>query len=86
MTDSDATNHPRFNPSLIGHSDVEQKFLSTWESARLPHGWLLTGPRGIGKATLAFRIARFVLSNGGDQAAAPGLFGEAVVPSLELDA
>jgi DNA polymerase-3 subunit delta' len=85
LTDSDATDHPRFNPSLIGHSDVEQKFLSIWESARLPHGWLLTGPRGIGKATLAYRIARFVLSNGGDQAAAPGLFGETVVSNLELD-
>lgn len=86
MTDSDVTNHPRFNPRLIGHGHAEQRFLSTWLSDRLPHGWLLTGPRGIGKATLAFRIARFVLSNGGDQAAAPGLFGEPVVPSLGLDA
>ncbi len=86
MTDSDVTNHPRFNPRLIGHGHAEQRFLSTWQSERLPHGWLLTGPRGIGKATLAFRIARFVLSNGGDQAAAPGLFGEPVVPSLGLDA
>jgi DNA polymerase-3 subunit delta' len=86
LTDSETTNHPRFNPSLIGHSDAEQKFLSIWQSDRLPHGWLLTGPRGIGKATLAFRIARFVLSNAGDQAAAPGLFGEPAVPSLELDA
>ena len=85
MTDPDDIRHPRHNPQLIGHSVAEQKFLSIWQSERLPHGWLLTGPRGIGKATLAFRIARFVLSNGGDQAASPGLFGEPVVPSLELD-
>ncbi|NKB21912.1 MAG: DNA polymerase III subunit delta' [Alphaproteobacteria bacterium] len=85
MTEIDVSNHPRFNPELIGHSTVEQKFLSIWQSERVPHGWLLTGPRGIGKATLAFRIARFVLSNGGDQAASPGLFGEAVEPNLELD-
>ena len=42
----------------------------------MPHGWLVTGPRGIGKATLAYRLARFVLSAGTGQHAEPGLFGE----------
>ncbi|MDC0033705.1 DNA polymerase III subunit delta' [Alphaproteobacteria bacterium] len=55
---------PRENPDLIGHKVAEERFLSAWRSSRLPHGWLVTGPRGIGKATFAFRLARFVLANG----------------------
>jgi DNA polymerase-3 subunit delta' len=55
---------PRANPLLIGHEAAEQAFLSAWRSGRLAHGWLLAGPRGIGKETLAFRIARYVLAGG----------------------
>jgi len=72
---------PRKNPELIGHESAEARFLSAWQSGRLPHGWLITGPRGIGKATFAFRVARFVLSGGvSDQPA--GLFGDAEPASL----
>jgi DNA polymerase-3 subunit delta' len=67
---------PRENPELIGHESAEARFLSAWQSGRLPHGWLITGPRGIGKATFAFRVARFVLSGGGGGEPA-GLFGDA---------
>ena len=75
---------PRRNPELLGHEDAEQRFLSSWRSGRAPHGWLITGPRGIGKATLAFRIARFVLANGGDKPDdGPGLFGDEPAPSAE---
>ena len=56
--------HPRENPHLLGHESAEAVFLSAWRSGRLPHAWLIAGPRGIGKATLAFRIARFVLAGG----------------------
>lgn len=62
---------PRANPSLIGHDGAERTFLDAWNSGRLAHAWLLSGPRGIGKATLAYRIARFALSGGGGG----GLFG-----------
>lgn len=55
---------PRANPTLIGQDAAERAFLSAWQRGRLAHGWLLGGPRGIGKETLAFRIARFVLSGG----------------------
>ncbi len=55
---------PRANPLLAGHDAAERSFLSTWRSGRLAHAWLLSGPRGIGKETLAFRIARFVLAGG----------------------
>lgn len=62
---------PRANPDLIGHEEAEQALLTAWSSSRMPHAWLIAGPRGIGKATLAWRFARFVLAGGGGG----GLFG-----------
>lgn len=53
---------PRANPDLIGHEKAERELLRLYQSGRLPHAILLSGPRGIGKATLAFRFARFVLA------------------------
>src|SRR5690606_33698957 len=62
---------PRERTSFVGHQEAEQTLLSAFQSGRLPHAWLISGPRGIGKATLAYRFARFLL-NGGDEG---GLFG-----------
>lgn len=62
--------HPRHTPSLYGQEAAEAAFLQAYASDRLHHGWLLTGPRGVGKATLAWRIARFLLED-----APAGLFG-----------
>ncbi|MDR3517784.1 MAG: DNA polymerase III subunit delta' [Azospirillaceae bacterium] len=56
---------PRCTEDLIGHAAAERALLAAWQSGRLPHAWLITGPAGIGKATLAFRFARFVLSRPG---------------------
>jgi DNA polymerase-3 subunit delta' len=50
--------HPRETPRLFGQEAAEQGFLAAWAEDRLHHAWLLRGPRGIGKATLAYRIAR----------------------------
>ncbi len=69
---AEAILEPRANPDLKQQSAAEQVLLAAYQSGRLPHAWLLTGPRGIGKATLAFRFARFVLSGGGEG----GLFGD----------
>lgn len=55
---------PRENTQLVGHADAEKRLLDAWKNSRLPHGWLISGPKGIGKATLAFRFARFVLAGG----------------------
>lgn len=69
---------------LLGHAEAERRLLDAWNSGRMPHAWLFAGPPGIGKATLAFRLARFVLSDGGQ--AAGGLFGDALPPtSLAID-
>lgn len=56
---------------LLGHETAEKTMLAAHESGRLHHAWLITGPRGIGKATLAWRFARFLLC--GQHEA--GLFG-----------
>ncbi len=53
---------PRANPDLLGHAEAERRFLDAWASGRVGHAWLISGPRGIGKATFAYRIARFALA------------------------
>lgn len=56
--------HPRETTTLSGHDDAEATLLDAFRSGRMPHAWLIGGPRGIGKATLAWRTARFVLAHG----------------------
>jgi DNA polymerase-3 subunit delta' len=56
---------------LLGHEAAEKTLLAAHQSGRLHHAWLISGPRGIGKATLAWRFARFLLC--GQHEA--GLFG-----------
>ncbi len=53
---------PRANPDLIGHDDAARTLETAARSGRLHHGWLLAGPAGIGKATLAWRFARWLLA------------------------
>lgn len=65
---------PRKNPDLVGHAAAEGVLLEAFNAGRLAHAWLISGPRGIGKATLAFRFARFLLARGGGSAGS--LFAE----------
>jgi DNA polymerase-3 subunit delta' len=55
--------HPRETTALFGHHDAEQTLLTAYRGGRIPHAWLIGGPQGIGKATLAYRMARFVLAH-----------------------
>lgn len=61
--------HPMDNDCLVGHSDTLQNFIHAWNQ-RDVHPihpvWMLTGPAGIGKATLAYKIAKMVYGNVGD--------------------
>lgn len=54
--------HPRHTPRVIGQDAAIASFVDAARQGRLHHGWLLTGPRGTGKATLAWAIARWLLS------------------------
>ena len=54
--------HPKFTKTLFGHETQEKEFIDCYKSGKLHHGWLITGAKGIGKATLAWRLARFILT------------------------
>lgn len=74
--------HPRDSHELLGQDEAEKRLLQAHDSGRLPHAWLLTGKKGIGKANLAYRFARFLL-RGEEQAV--GLFGDLPAASLQMD-
>ena len=54
---------PRLTDALYGHADAEAALVAAYRGGRVPHALLLIGPKGIGKATLAYRFARFVLAH-----------------------
>ena len=75
--------HPRETPHLFGQEAAEAAFLEAFNAGRMHHAWLLTGPEGLGKATLAWRIARFLLAAPADDG---GLFGAPPPPAtLDVD-
>ncbi len=75
---ADGAPHPRHTAILYGQEAAEHAFLDAMAGGRRHHAWLLTGPRGIGKATLAWRMARFLRS---EKDTGLGLFGEAPAPA-----
>ncbi len=54
--------HPRNTVQLFGHAAAERTLAEALHSGRTHHAWLIAGPRGIGKATLAYRFARAALA------------------------
>ncbi|WP_417318214.1 DNA polymerase III subunit delta' [Emcibacter sp.] len=74
---------------VVGHSHAQDLFLDAFTAGKLHHAWLITGPRGVGKASLAYTMARFLLHNPPVSNEGPGLFGDVLEPvcpeSLETD-
>ncbi len=76
----DGAPHPRETGTLFGQTRAEADFLDAYNCGRLHSGWLITGPRGIGKATLAWKIATFLLS----ERPSDGFFGDAPLAATAL--
>ena len=55
--------HPRATLALFGHAAAEHELLDAYRRNRMAQAWILGGPEGIGKATLAWRLARFLLAH-----------------------
>jgi DNA polymerase-3 subunit delta' len=73
---------PAWTDRLMGHDAAEAAFLRAYQFGRLPHAWLISGPQGVGKATLAYRIARFLLSQLAEEGGGDSLFGAPPSPRL----
>ncbi|MGR3504071.1 DNA polymerase III subunit delta' [Pseudaestuariivita sp.] len=73
---------PRETARLIGQEAAQAAFLDALASGRLHHAWLLTGPQGVGKATLAWKIAAHLIAH--PPVEDDGLFG-APPPPASLD-
>lgn len=58
---------PEFQTGVAGHLEPRERLLAQLQSSRIPGGILLHGPQGIGKATLAFDIARQIFVKTGDE-------------------
>ncbi len=90
MSDFDPAQDPtyaaRTATALIGHGEAEAALLDAFNSGRLPHAWLFTGPKGIGKATLAFRFARFVLKQKDSSSGGFSMFDEPAPTTLDVPA
>jgi DNA polymerase III subunit delta' len=63
----DGVPHPRETVRLFGHEAVESSLAEGFSRGRMHHAWLIAGPEGVGKATLAYRIARHVLAEAKDR-------------------
>lgn len=77
--------HPRETVELLGQSAAQNAFLDAFNSDRMHHAWLITGPQGIGKATLAWQIARFLLAQPTDSGGSSGMFDEPPPPAQSLE-
>jgi DNA polymerase-3 subunit delta' len=83
---------PRENPDCLGHASVEAMLSQLIAQNRLPHALIFAGRQGIGKATMAYRLARFLLSSAtpdipslmleeeGVRGGGPSLFGSEEIP------
>ncbi|QGZ33203.1 DNA polymerase III subunit delta' [Stappia indica] len=88
LTEADAIEDvplPRERDHLIGHREAEAELLSAYRSRRMHHAWILAGPKGIGKATLAFRFARFALAHPDPATAAVAEALDCAIPANHPD-
>lgn len=78
--------HPREMLSLLGQEAAERQFLQGYVSGKLHHAFLLAGPEGTGKATFAYRAARFLFEEGAREGDVDALFASPVPENLFVPA
>lgn len=88
--ESEKLQEPKAMQFCLGHEEQEQLFIDLFQNNSLPHAMIFSGNEGIGKTTMAFRLARFLLKNGKVDDNQDSLFGgediKADVSSLDVDA
>ncbi len=72
--------HPRLTHDVYGHTEVERLLLADFNRDKLPGAYMFCGARGVGKATMAYRLATFLLATPSPHESAGGLFGDALPP------
>jgi len=77
-------NEPHQSTLMIGHQDVEEKLISLINSNKMPHAVIFSGAEGIGKFTMAQRLARALLNHGIDDPNQDSLFGGGGTEKLAL--
>lgn len=72
-----AVKSARAQTEMLGHDVISDQLLHMFSTGRMPHGLVFAGPSGVGKSTMAFRLARFLLSQAKKEDTGPSFFGEA---------
>lgn len=81
----DGLKPPRDSTLCLGHEKIEKTLLDYISSGAVPHAMIFAGPVGIGKSTMAFRLARYLLKNGTPDTSQDSLFGDATPAPTTLD-
>jgi DNA polymerase-3 subunit delta' len=55
--------HPRETLAYFGNRSAERELLDAYRRNKMAQAWIFSGPEGVGKATLAWRVARFLLAH-----------------------
>ena len=77
---ADTLLEPKSSTLCLGHKEQEKLFIELYKNNNLPHAMVFQGLKGIGKTTMAFRLARFLLKNGKGMDSSDGLFGGEALP------
>lgn len=72
----DTLPQPRMATSVAGHDAIERQLLDMLTNNRMPQAMIFAGLQGIGKATMAYRVAKFLLTHKPVVDAGPSLFGD----------
>jgi DNA polymerase-3 subunit delta' len=76
--------HPRETQRLIGQGAALATVARALRGHRPPQAWLMCGPPGVGKATMAYRIARYLLAYGASSQGPEDLTVPASDPAAQL--